>query len=525
MSGDVRIVLAVSLATEFSRQFALAAGEILVLGRSPGCDVVVDFRGVSARHAELYVEHSRSEGGEQTSTVFVRDVSTNGTGAVDKKGEPWEHVRNGESRALAWRSQVLVPYNRRTKDTAAVLSVRIEGEALPDAYDERCGGTGRWLYHGKLGEGALGIVHRAADATGVLKGIEVAIKVAKMSKVVKASSRARSAYILHREAQWSLQRVHNRKGQHYDEKRASIFMRYLEDHTGTWIIPSLSFDDERSVFEAPDFSWDKFVPQPPLPPHPYVVVEFVPGRTLHSSMGWGHEQGLSPPLQAEEKMIIAEQAAEALDYLSALQLVHRDFRTTNLMVSGRNAQCSVRAIDLGHMVAAEEQSMRNRSAVVKCNWKETQARRFDWAPPEVKDKAVNFELPAYAFDVFSFALLLLQLECADLKMARAVMQRLCGSEGSGLGSTLGLDDDFLRSMLGDADQRPSPHDVLEYLQLQRLYLEGSARDLRERSRSRDRKARWQLPGDVEMVAGNGEPSAAYFGSDCSDPMGSDTEPE
>jgi len=527
MSGDVRIVIAVSLGTEFSRQFALTAGEILVIGRSPSSDVVVDYRGVSARHAELYIELSCSQSSEQISTVFVRDVSTNGTGAVDKKGEPWTHVRNGESRALQSRSQLLLPFNRRTKETAAVLFVRVAGESLPDAYDERNGGTGRWLYLGKLGEGALGVVHRAADATGVLTGREVAIKVAKMQKAVKPSSRARSAYILHREAQWSLQRIHNRKSQHFDEKRASIFMRYLEDHTGMWIIPSLSFDDERSVFEAPDFSWDKFVPQPPLPSHPYVVVELIAGRTLHSAMGWGQEQGLSPALKLEEKMIVAEQAADALDYLSAFELVHRDFRTTNLMVSGRNAECCVRVIDLGHMVAAEEQHMRNRSAVVKCNWKESGAKRFDWAPPEVKDTGANFERPVYAFDIFSFALLILQLEFADLKVARDAMQRLCGPDGSssGLGSALGLDDDFLRSMLGKADERPPPQDVLQYLQVHRLYLEGSARDVRERSRSRDRHARWQLPGDVEIVAGNGEPSAAAFGSEVSVPMGSDTEPE
>lgn len=64
-------------------------------------------------------------------------------------------------------------------------------------------------------------------------------------------------------------------------------------------------------------------------------------------------------------------------------LIHRDFRTTNLMVSERRSTIRVRVIDLGHTILAENHQCRNKSAVVRCNWKEEEKKRFDWAPPEV----------------------------------------------------------------------------------------------------------------------------------------------
>ena len=72
-----------------------------------------------------------------------------------------------------------------------------------------------------------------------------------------------------------------------------------------------TFSKERATFEAPEFRWDKFrrprtgnravlcgalrrYARPPetLPPHPYVAMEFVPGRTLHTAFASGLVQNL-----------------------------------------------------------------------------------------------------------------------------------------------------------------------------------------------------------------------------------------
>ena len=85
-----------------------------------------------------------------------------------------------------------------------------------------------------------------------------------------------------------------------------------------------TFSKERATFEAPEFRWDKFrrprterqserlllepclgnravlfgalrrYARPPetLPPHPYVAMEFVPGRTLHAAFASGLVQNL-----------------------------------------------------------------------------------------------------------------------------------------------------------------------------------------------------------------------------------------
>lgn len=493
MSADVRLILAISRGDEVPRQFLLGYGEAITVGRSPSCEVVVDLRGASARHAEIFVELR-----EDAPCVCVRDRSTNGTGTVDAQGEPWVPLRSGETKALQGRTQLLVPFNRKAKELAAVVAVRVVGQGLPDAYDERTG-NGRWTYKCKLGEGALGVVHRAADATGVLQ--DVAIKIAKLPNS-KASARARNTYILHREALWSKTRLHNRHHPGFQDEPSKLFIRYLEDHTGDWG-PEEEFEARRAIFEAADFVWDKYAATAMLPATPYVVMELAPGRTLHSMMGWGQDAS-QQPLGTLEKQAVAEQAAEALKYLQGVGLVHRDFRTTNLMVAGRGPECSVRVIDLGHTIAAEEHHKTSRSAVVKCSWKETKSKRFDWAPTEVKEQSVNFEAPTHSFDVHSLAVLLLQLECGSMSQARSAVQRLQAREP--VGGALGLGDELLGRMLGPPATRPHPALVAAALQRSRR-----AAPVRDRSRSRSRP-------ELEVLEAF---SAAAFDS----PEGSDTEPE
>jgi len=459
-NGQAAAVVAVARAgAEQPWQFVLAPGEAVVLGRAADCDVVLQSRGVSGRHAVL--RHRQVN--EDTSEMCLEDTSTNGTGLAS--GSEWQPVRKGDSKALGQYSQILLPFNCKVHDQAVVLTVSNFGPGLPDAYDSRHK-TGRWRYRGKLGEGALGVVHQAIDITGKLKG-DVAIKVCKVTKGAKPTAKLRSAFILHREAQWSLQRLHNSSYKGFSEKKAALFARYLEDHTGRWS-RDMDFDAERVTFESPDFRWDKFRPPETLPPHPYVAMEFVPGRTLHAALGWSRDQPLRREalLSQEEKQIVARQAAEALVYLVEMGLIHRDFRTTNLMVSERKAGIRIHVIDLGHTILAESSQSRNKSAVVRCNWKEEEKKRFDWAPPEVKAKEnfVNFAYPAHSFDVYSFGVLAVQLQTSGMQAARLAVSRLMGLEaGDRLSGALGLSQELLSRMLGDASKRPNAEQIVEHL--------------------------------------------------------------
>lgn len=459
-------VISVAVGTEAPRQFVIHVDEKLSIGRAPNCDIVTELRGASNRHAELTLQ-APDDSTDGAGEVRLTDVSTNGSGTNSSCGTSWIALRKGEGRTLSAVAQVLLPYNRKCREISVILTIRIIGDSLPDAWDQR-NGVGRWRYIAKLGEGALGIVYRAQDMTQVFPD-EVAVKVCKMHWTTKRGARLRHAYILHREAQWSLQRLHNKTNSSFCAERAAFFVRYLEDHSGRWA-PELDFEAERTVFEAPDFVWDSFGQlQTSDKGCPYVVMELVPGRTLHHCMGWTSEPAENPPLTTHEKVLIARQLARALEYLASFHLIHRDFRTTNLLLVGRGELCKINVIDLGHTVAAEPEQVKNRSAVVRCSWMETKVKQFDWAPDEVKDKkgAPNFSMPTHAFDVFSLAMLFLQLELSSLRKAREVATSLVKGMVPGTAppqvSALGVGAAFLRRMLGPPSARPPPSEVLRVL--------------------------------------------------------------
>lgn len=535
--GDGKIV-AVSRGNELPQQFVLRLKEKLVIGRSLDADILAGCRGASSRHAEIFLA-----GASKGARLLLRDCSTNGTGVAAPAASEWLHLRSGDQQELGHRFKILVPFFSKEKDSAEVLRITIVGDALPDAYDDRFQ-SGRWRYHTKLGEGACGIVYQATDTEGRYGADDVAIKIAKLASMPKHSSKMRNAYILHREAQWSLQRLHNPRCEQYCAKRAALFAQYFEDHTGCWASGEVDFETERTVFEAGDFSWDKFSPEKPLPPAPYIAMELVHGRTLHAVMGWGHEPGESPPLGREEKVCVAEQAAEALQYLCDFGLIHRDFRTTNLLYVGRGFAGRIRVIDLGHTIAAERVHVQNRSSVVRVSWKEAKGKRFDWAPGEVKEREspVNFSFPTHAFDVFSFAVLALQLSTGSLRIARAavaILEDPLQADSPPRLDALGINKALLRRMFGKASQRPHPRDVLLAIrtakadELSRARILGVARGCREGSRSRSRSRdgtelvlvndHWLLPNEVELLD-DGYMTRAAYGSD-TEASGSDTEPE
>ncbi|CAK9059398.1 unnamed protein product [Durusdinium trenchii] len=348
---------------------------------------------------------------------------------------------------------------------APVFSVTAKDDkdkiALPDAHDPVTG-HGRWLYEGRLGEGGLATVFRAWDCKGGLGFVAV--------KVLKKHSKAhaRHAFAMHRESQWSLERLHNRADPRYSEEHAKLFARYLEDHTGFVELGPEDFEERRKDFESPSFDWYKQRIDLPIASKPYVVMELVKGETLQVAM---------PSMSATEKRQVILQCATALEYLERFHMIHRDFRGCNMHLIARekpNESCQLKILDLGVMISSEAGMEVNCNMAVQAFRRrgetEEKRKRYDWLPWEVRSACdelqgavKNFEPPGHSFDAFSLGVLILHLLLGKTK-ARSVLDSLQDHpERTPDGCGIGVPKELLGNLLAEAAKRPRPREVCAQL--------------------------------------------------------------
>ncbi|CAK0904994.1 unnamed protein product, partial [Prorocentrum cordatum] len=400
--------------------FELNRGEKATIGRAFHSDVVIKSKQISGHHVELFFPLEAS----QPSLLLARDVSTNGTGFRLAHDAEFVALDRGRAQLLPHGAELLLPLRvpgaaKAEADAAQVrLTVRylhaVEGPCMAPPPDRRLpdawmgpGSAGRWRYSECLGEGGLGFVYLVYDMVGDLGA--VALKVSKWghkSHGLGAPRESWEVYTMHREAQWSQQCLHNQDDPRYDAKLASLFVRYLEDHTG-FPPPAdpAEFHAVRAAYEQPGLDWRQ---------DPYVVMELALGEVLSSAKP---EETFS----AEERCAVTHQAAEALVYLGRFGLLHRDFRTANIHVARRGGRCRIKVLDLGLLIRADPGAATSTNVAVKALWDRRQ-REYDWVPPEVFGRPPrNFALPAHSFDVYSLAVLIMRLH-GGKSWARKVLQ-------------------------------------------------------------------------------------------------------
>lgn len=495
--------------------FELGKGDSISIGRAKTCNLVVEGGLVSTQHVELLVaEHGTGL------ALFARDLSRNGTGVRSPSAavKDVKRLPLKEDRRLQHCIELVVPFRLKNEQEAeagddsrtrfevqyagAHMAINIDDEEvqeepikeppkkkvakpvtelktidtsdLPDVWDPETK-TGRWRYEERLGEGGLGIVFRGTDMSATLPG-EVAIKVLKRN--TRAPRRdARHAFAMHRESQWSLWRLHNEYDSRHRPTQASIFVRYLEDHTGFSEIAPPDFDAKRKIYEAPSFDWEK--DGPPLPARPYVVMELVKGEALQSAIDRENRKTKEgredlPILKPADKCQVLMQCAKALDYLSVFGLIHRDFRGCNMhIVRNANNGFAIKVLDLGVMISAEDGQSENTNSAVQAFKRrgetDEKKKRYDWLPWEVRLAAdgigppINFAPPSHSFDIFSFGVLALHLLFGKVA-AREVLDRIADLKEKPWEEDtkdLKLDPRMIQKMLGVAANRPAPSEILQ----------------------------------------------------------------
>lgn len=331
------------------------------------------------------------------------------------------------------------------------------------------------------------MVYRAEDVTGSLGQVAI--------KVLRSSARPVHAFELHREAQWSLQRLHPQSHPKFDARGADVFVRYLEDHTkfedlvasrisrqsGNWQDVKergATFDARRRMYEADDFDW-KGLGSSLGDFRPYVVMELLTGDALHWFMTGRRNPAhlvstdAPAPLSHEEHCRILMQLARACHYLDSHGLIHRDLRACNVQLLSRGSTCKVKVLDLGVAISADASFRFSSSPAVRVFDGHQKTPGYDWLPVEVRDGHMNFELPTHAFDAFSLGVLWLQLMLgreaarevsAELKNGESLMTAMsrmrCLPGPSFSAEALVI----LGRLLGSSGGRPAPAETLQVLQ-------------------------------------------------------------
>ena len=141
----------------------------------------------------------------------------------------------------------------------------------------------------ELGRGGMGIVYRATDTK---LNRDVAIKILPAAALASEEDRAR----FFREAQAAAQLSH-----------PNIATVYQIDE-------SIPVAEDGSEINASDG------------PRPFIAMEFIEGETLHDYIA-------KAPLKLTEAIQVATQVAEALKAAHAKEIVHRDIKSANVMLT------------------------------------------------------------------------------------------------------------------------------------------------------------------------------------------------
>eukprot|EP00928_Gymnodinium_smaydae_P077455 TRINITY_DN6080_c0_g2_i1.p1 TRINITY_DN6080_c0_g2~~TRINITY_DN6080_c0_g2_i1.p1 ORF type:complete len:612 (-),score=78.00 TRINITY_DN6080_c0_g2_i1:362-1927(-) len=312
------------------------------------------------------------------------------------------------------------------------------------------------------------------------------------------------AFELHREAQWSLTRLHTSEDSRYDHEAAQLFVRCLEDHSGFTeaygrrIKRGLasadlcsSFESIRQRCESDEFDWTALGGRPAR--RPYIVLELLPGGALHLALQSPPPQhndkdeaataaaDSGAPLSLQERRSVLLQLARACEYLAAFGLVHRDLRACNVQLCQRAPSVIVKVLDLGVAIAAKTHLRATANPAIRVFQAVslTPDAGYDWLPPEVRaaevngagSQAVNFEWPHFSFDAYSLGVLWLELFLGKLEARKALKRVVAGAPfnemvasfpGGRLGEThASLEAESiavrtLQSLLGLAAKRPQP---------------------------------------------------------------------
>jgi serine/threonine-protein kinase len=203
---------------------------------------------------------------------------------------------------------------------------------------------------------------------------------------------------------------------------------------------------------------------PGMPTNPFILMDYLPGKTLESLIRRTDQSDVGKFRITQERLRLAVHLAQALEYLHAKKLVHRDVKPANVFLSNRTGEASPILGDFGIMKWGDFHASLTTGVLTATSQRGLGTIKYMSPEQAIRPREVSVRSDVYSLAITLFELFTGQILAGPHNVFELMMARLQRgttiSRYSSIGYNISAPDERIAELLLDmqlrgADGRPS----------------------------------------------------------------------